>query len=58
MEKKETAIPKSVLLREISKDLSNGMTVKDAKLIMEKLGIANNYIWKENKLGNLQAFVK
>lgn len=58
MEKKETAIPKSVLLREISKDLSNGMTVKDAKLIMEKLGIADNYSWKENKLGNLQAFVK
>jgi len=58
MEKKETAIPKSVLLREISKDLSNGMTVKDAKLIMEKLGIADNYSWKENKLGNLQAFTK
>ena len=62
MEKKETAIPKSVLLKEISKgsgkELSNGMTVKDAKLIMEKLGIANNYIWKENKLGNLQAFTK
>jgi len=25
---------------------------------MEKLGIAKNYTWKENKLGNLQAFVK
>lgn len=59
MEKaKETAIPKSVLLREISKDLSTSMTVKDAKLIMEKLGIADRYIWKPNKLGNLQAFTK
>lgn len=58
MEKKETAIPKSVLLREISKDLSNGMTVRDAKLIMEKLGIADKYSWKANKLGNLQAFTK
>lgn len=58
MEKKEIAIPKAKLLDEISKDLSNGMTVKDAKLIMERLGIAKNYSWKENKLGNLQAFVK
>ena len=58
MEKKETAIPKATLLNKIDKGLSNSMTVKDAKLIMEKLGIANNYIWKENKLGNLQAFVK
>ena len=58
MEKKETAIPKATLLNMIDKGLSNSMTVKDAKLIMEKLGIANNYIWKENKLGNLQAFTK
>jgi len=58
MEKKETAIPKATLLNKIDKGLSNSMTVKDAKLIMEKLGIANNYTWKENKLGNLQAFVK
>lgn len=58
MEKKETPIPKATLLNMIDKGLSNSMTVKDAKLIMEKLGIANNYTWKENKLGNLQAFVK
>ena len=58
METKEIAIPKTKLLNEISKDLSNGMTVKDAKLIMEIMGIAKNYTWKENKLGNLQAFVK
>jgi len=58
METKEIAIPKTKLLNEIDKGLSNSMTVKDAKLIMEKLGIAKNYTWKENKLGNLQAFVK
>ena len=58
METKEIAIPKTKLLNEIDKGLSNSMTVKDARLIMEKLGIAKNYTWKENKLGNLQAFVK
>jgi|TARA_B110000211_G_C13897344_1_gene472319 hypothetical protein len=54
--KKETQIPKNTLIAEIDKSLSTSMTVKDIKILMEKLGMDKNYSWRENKLGNLTAW--
>ena len=54
--KKETQIPKNTLIAEIDKSLSTSMTVKDIKILMEKLGMDKNYSWRDNKLGNLTAW--
>ena len=54
--KKETQVPKNTLIAEIDKSLSTSMTVKDIKILMEKLGMDKNYSWRENKLGNLTAW--
>jgi len=54
--KKETQVPKDKLIGAIDKSLSTSMTVKDIKILMEKLGMDKNYSWRENKLGNLTAW--
>jgi hypothetical protein len=54
--KKETQVPKNTLIGDIDKSLSTSMTVKDIKILMEKLGMDKNYSWRENKLGNLTAW--
>lgn len=56
--KKETNIPKGTLIAEVDKRLSTAMTVRDIKIILEREGKADNYIWKENKLGHLTAWRK
>ena len=57
-DKKEKNIPKGVLVSLVDKRLSTAMTVRDIKIILEREGKAENYIWKENKLGHLTAWRK
>ena len=57
-DRKEKNIPKGVLVGLVDKRLSTSMTVADIKILMEIKGIANNYIWKTNKLGHLTAWEK
>ena len=57
-DKKETNIPKGVLVGLVDKRLSTSMTVADIKILMEIKGIADNYTRKTNKLGHLTAWEK
>tara|TARA_Y100001954_G_scaffold120602_1_gene129786 strand:- start:432 stop:614 length:183 start_codon:yes stop_codon:yes gene_type:complete len=57
-DRKETNIPKGVLVGLVDKRLSTAMTVADIKILMEIKGIADNYTWKTNKLGHLTAWEK
>ena len=60
----EKNIPKGTLLTILAqinvlyKSLSTALTVRDIQTIFEREGIADKYVWKENKLGHLTAWEK
>jgi hypothetical protein len=60
----EKNIPKGTLLTILAqlnvvyKALSTALTVRDIQTIFEREGIADKYVWKENKLGHLTAWEK
>ena len=60
----EKNVPKGTLLTILAqlnvvyKALSTALTVRDIQTIFEREGIADKYVWKENKLGHLTAWEK
>lgn len=53
---KKINVPKAKLVAMIDERLGTEMTVKSAKIIMEKLGIGKDIEWRENSKGNLTAW--
>tara|TARA_X000001382_G_scaffold124981_1_gene110048 strand:+ start:330 stop:518 length:189 start_codon:yes stop_codon:yes gene_type:complete len=53
---KKVNVPKAKLVAMIDDRLGTEMTVKSAKIIMEKLGIGKDIEWRENSNGNLTAW--
>lgn len=53
---KKVNIPKAKLVAMIDERLGTEMTVKSAKIILEKLGLGKDIEWRENSNGNLTAW--
>jgi len=53
---KKVNIPKAKLVAMIDERLGTEMTVKSAKIILEKLELGKDIEWRENTKGNLTAW--
>tara|TARA_X000001036_G_C20195942_1_gene609498 strand:+ start:291 stop:479 length:189 start_codon:yes stop_codon:yes gene_type:complete len=53
---KKVNVPKAKVVALISEELGTEMTMKSAKIILEKLGLGKDLEWRENSNGNLTAW--
>ncbi len=53
---KKVNVPKAKVVALISEELGTEMTMKSAKIILDKLGLGKDLEWRENSNGNLTAW--